>query len=73
MRCYYCNGGLREWLKDDCAWTEHARYYPHCPHVRHCKGDEFIRTVRQGTDDAIYAHDEESDDDMEVDAEVNTF
>ena len=70
VRCYYCNGGLREWLKNDCPWTEHARYYPHCPHVRQCKGDEFVRRVREGTDGGTSAQDGGSGDKMEVDNEV---
>ena len=68
VRCFYCNGGLREWLKNDCPWTEHARYYPHCPHVRQCKGDEFVRTVqRKGTEIAAHNQDGEPGNEMDND------
>ncbi|XP_013419081.1 baculoviral IAP repeat-containing protein 7-like [Lingula anatina] len=55
VKCFYCDGGLRNWEPQDDPWTEHARWFPRCGFVRQCKGEEFIRHVqelypRQGTD-----------------------
>lgn len=40
-RCYFCGGGLKNWDPDDQPWIEHAHWYPDCPFVRQCKGDDF--------------------------------
>ena len=41
-KCFYCEGGLRNWQPDDDPWTEHARWFSKCGYVRLIKGDEFI-------------------------------
>merc|ERR1712012_1478416 len=41
-KCFYCDGGLRNWQPDDDPWTEHARWFSKCGFVRLIKGDEFI-------------------------------
>ncbi len=42
MKCFSCDGGLRNWQPDDDPWTEHARWFSRCNFVRLVKGDEFI-------------------------------
>jgi len=41
-KCFYCDGGLRNWQPEDDPWTEHARWFSKCGFVRLIKGDEFI-------------------------------
>jgi len=41
-KCFYCEGGLRNWQPNDDPWTEHARWFTKCGYVRLIKGDEFI-------------------------------
>ncbi len=41
-KCFYCEGGLRNWQPDDDPWTEHARWFSKCGFVRLIKGDDFI-------------------------------
>ena len=41
-KCFYCDGGLRNWQSEDNPWTEHARWFSKCSFVRLIKGDEFI-------------------------------
>ena len=41
-KCFYCDGGLRNWQPEDDPWTEHARWFFKCGFVRLVKGDEFI-------------------------------
>ena len=43
VKCFYCDGGLRNWHSDDDPWVEHARWFNKCAFVRLQKGDEFIR------------------------------
>ncbi|KAK3576487.1 hypothetical protein CHS0354_034159 [Potamilus streckersoni] len=47
VRCFACDGGLKNWDPDDDPWVEHARWFPQCAFVRHIKGEEFINLVRR--------------------------
>jgi len=42
VKCFYCDGGLRNWQPEDLPWVEHARWFSRCVFVRLVKGDEFI-------------------------------
>jgi len=42
VKCFYCDGGLRNWQPEDDPWTEHSRWFSECGFVRLVKGDEFI-------------------------------
>jgi hypothetical protein len=42
VRCFWCDGGLEDWLPNDDAWTEHASWYPGCRYVFLLKGGDFI-------------------------------
>ncbi|KAL3883186.1 hypothetical protein ACJMK2_029477 [Sinanodonta woodiana] len=57
VRCFACDGGLKNWDDDDDPWIEHARWFPQCAYVRHIKGEEFINLVRMSTEES----DEEDD------------
>ncbi|KAL3881671.1 hypothetical protein ACJMK2_028081 [Sinanodonta woodiana] len=46
VRCFACDGGLKNWEPEDDPWIEHARWFSACDYLRHVKGDEFIRLVR---------------------------
>ena len=28
LKCYYCNGGLQKWQKEEDPWFEHAKWFP---------------------------------------------
>lgn len=28
VKCFYCNGGLQNWDRDEDPWVEHAKWYP---------------------------------------------
>ena len=43
VRCFYCDGGLRNWQPDDDPWTEHSRWFSKCGFIRLVKGDDFIK------------------------------
>jgi len=42
VKCFYCDGGLRNWQAEDIPWVEHARWFSKCVFVRLVKGDKFI-------------------------------
>ncbi|KAI8521997.1 Protein DETOXIFICATION 47, chloroplastic [Branchiostoma belcheri] len=47
VRCYWCEGGLKDWQQDDDPWEEHARWYgPECGYVIMNKGMDYIRDIR---------------------------
>ena len=48
VRCYHCDGGLYGWMPNDCPWIEHARWYPHCPHLNLIKGRKFAQDIERG-------------------------
>ncbi|KAL3881722.1 hypothetical protein ACJMK2_028122 [Sinanodonta woodiana] len=58
VRCFSCDGGLKNWEPEDDPWIEHARWFPNCDYLRHVKGDEFIQLVRL-MDDESEAEDEQ--------------
>ncbi|KAK3603364.1 hypothetical protein CHS0354_025970 [Potamilus streckersoni] len=52
VRCFACDGGLKNWDPDDDPWVEHARWFPQCAYVLHIKGEEFINLVRMSTEES---------------------
>ncbi|KAK3576270.1 hypothetical protein CHS0354_027716 [Potamilus streckersoni] len=57
VRCFACDGGLKNWDPDDEPWVEHARWFSQCPFVKRVKGQEFVDLVRRMTEES----DEEED------------
>ncbi|XP_066999485.2 death-associated inhibitor of apoptosis 2 [Anabrus simplex] len=45
VRCFHCDGGLRQWDDSDDPWVEHARWFPKCIYVLLMKSEEFIQEV----------------------------
>jgi len=45
VKCFYCDGGLRNWEPGDDPWFEHARWFSKCPFVLLMKGHEYVREV----------------------------
>ena len=45
VKCFYCNGGLRNWEKGDEPWHEHARWFQKCPFVLMVKGQDYINAI----------------------------
>ena len=52
--CYYCGGGLRNWIEGDNPFVEHARWFPFCEFIRATKGDTFVDMVQE-----MYENEEE--------------
>ena len=45
VKCFYCDGGLRNWQSEDEPWVEHARWFSRCVFIRLVvKHQQSIRT-----------------------------
>lgn len=47
VKCFFCDGGLRNWDPGDDPWGEHARWFPRCPFVLQVKGQDFVNRILQ--------------------------
>ncbi|XP_009864807.1 PREDICTED: baculoviral IAP repeat-containing protein 7 [Apaloderma vittatum] len=47
VRCFYCDGGVRNWSFGDDPWREHAKWYPGCDFLLRTKGSEFVSSVQE--------------------------
>lgn len=45
VKCWYCNGGLQNWERDDSPWEEHAKWFPLCEFLHQQKGPEFTHDI----------------------------
>nr|UZS93136.1 X-linked inhibitor of apoptosis [Strongylocentrotus intermedius] len=46
-KCFYCDGGLKNWEPTDEPWTEHAKWFPRCEWLIQQRGQAFIAHVQQ--------------------------
>uniref|UniRef100_A0A646QCJ6 Inhibitor of apoptosis 2 n=1 Tax=Hemiscolopendra marginata TaxID=943146 RepID=A0A646QCJ6_9MYRI len=46
VRCFHCDGGLRNWEATDNPWIEHARWFGNCSFVLLIKGNEFVTQAK---------------------------
>ncbi|CAK1555298.1 unnamed protein product [Leptosia nina] len=44
-KCFYCDGGLKDWENDDEPWEQHARWFDRCAYVQLVKGREYVQKV----------------------------
>uniref|UniRef100_A0A665TVZ3 RING-type E3 ubiquitin transferase n=1 Tax=Echeneis naucrates TaxID=173247 RepID=A0A665TVZ3_ECHNA len=42
VKCFYCDGGLRNWEPGDDPWQEHAKWFPRCEFLIQSRGQEYI-------------------------------
>ncbi|NXI67436.1 BIR7B protein, partial [Anseranas semipalmata] len=47
VRCFYCDGGVRNWAFGDDPWREHAKWYPRCEFLLRSRGREFVNSVQE--------------------------
>ncbi|XP_076805660.1 baculoviral IAP repeat-containing protein 8-like [Clavelina lepadiformis] len=45
VKCFYCNGGLQNWKKDERPFYEHAKWYPNCEFLLQQKGIEYAHCI----------------------------
>lgn len=44
-KCFYCDGGLKDWENDDIPWEQHARWFDRCAYVQLVKGRDYVQRV----------------------------
>ncbi|XP_063628914.1 death-associated inhibitor of apoptosis 1-like [Cydia splendana] len=42
-KCFYCDGGLKDWEEDDVPWEQHARWFDRCAYVQLVKGEDYVQ------------------------------
>ncbi|XP_047930719.2 baculoviral IAP repeat-containing protein 7 isoform X3 [Anser cygnoides] len=47
VRCFYCNGSMRNWAFGDDPWREHAKWHPRCEFLLRSRGREFVNSVQE--------------------------
>ena len=47
VKCFHCDGGLRNWEPSDDPWLEHAQWFPRCGYLILVKGDQYIKDVAE--------------------------
>ncbi|XP_036386730.1 baculoviral IAP repeat-containing protein 7-A-like [Megalops cyprinoides] len=47
VKCFYCDGGLRNWEPGDDPWLEHAKWFPRCEFLLKTKGYEYVARVQE--------------------------
>ena len=47
MRCFYCNGALRNWQASDDPKVEHARWFPQCAYIRQYIGENLYQAIQR--------------------------
>ncbi|XP_076816620.1 baculoviral IAP repeat-containing protein 7-like [Clavelina lepadiformis] len=45
VKCWYCNGGLQNWERDDDPWQEHTKWFPLCEFVLQQKGPDYVHGI----------------------------
>ncbi|XP_071626658.1 death-associated inhibitor of apoptosis 2 [Temnothorax longispinosus] len=74
VRCFHCDGGLRNWQPTDDVWVEHARWFSHCVFVNLVRGHEFVRYCinnRTPLDFSIFT--DVSEEDNPIESSVESF
>jgi len=47
VHCFKCAGSLKRWDENDLPWTEHAKHFPLCSHLRLVMGDNFVKEAQK--------------------------
>ncbi|KAJ8922020.1 hypothetical protein NQ315_008659 [Exocentrus adspersus] len=50
VMCFYCGGGLKDWVESDDPWEQHALWFDSCMFLILKKGAEFIESVKSNKD-----------------------
>ncbi|XP_054464752.1 baculoviral IAP repeat-containing protein 7 [Anoplopoma fimbria] len=46
VKCFYCDGGLRNWELGDDPWQEHAKWFPRCSFLIQERGQDYISNIQ---------------------------
>ena len=48
VRCFHCDGGLKNWQPDDDPWVVHGRWFPRCAYLATQRDQGFIEAAHVG-------------------------
>ncbi|KAM4650129.1 baculoviral IAP repeat-containing protein 7 [Amazona ochrocephala] len=57
VRCFYCNGLVRNWQFDSDPWWEHAKWFPGCEFLLRSKGRDFVSSVQESLSNTPFPRD----------------
>ncbi|KAM6976421.1 baculoviral IAP repeat-containing protein 7 [Aplochiton taeniatus] len=46
VKCFFCDGGLRNWETEDDPWQEHAKWFPRCDFLIQSRGREYVSNIQ---------------------------
>ncbi|KAL1021579.1 hypothetical protein UPYG_G00015110 [Umbra pygmaea] len=46
VKCFYCDGGLRNWETGDDPWQEHAKWFPRCDFLVQTRGRDYVSNIQ---------------------------
>ncbi|XP_031701623.1 LOW QUALITY PROTEIN: baculoviral IAP repeat-containing protein 7 [Anarrhichthys ocellatus] len=46
VKCFHCDGGLRNWEPGDDPWQEHAKWFPRCEFLIQERGQDYISNIQ---------------------------
>uniref|UniRef100_A0A8C9SIG2 RING-type E3 ubiquitin transferase n=1 Tax=Scleropages formosus TaxID=113540 RepID=A0A8C9SIG2_SCLFO len=49
VKCFHCDGSLRNWEPGDDPWKEHAKWFPRCEFLLQVKGLEYVRSIQESS------------------------
>ncbi|XP_041954382.1 baculoviral IAP repeat-containing protein 7 isoform X3 [Alosa sapidissima] len=47
VKCFFCDGGLRNWEPGDDPWQEHAKWFPRCEFLVQTRGREYVSNIQE--------------------------
>ncbi|XP_063064181.1 baculoviral IAP repeat-containing protein 7 isoform X1 [Engraulis encrasicolus] len=47
VKCFFCDGGLRNWEPGDDPWQEHAKWFPRCEYLLQTRGREYVSNIQE--------------------------
>ena len=47
VKCFFCNGGLKNWDHNDDPFHDHVRWFPKCQFIRQLMGAEYVEKIRE--------------------------
>ncbi|CAF4186822.1 unnamed protein product [Adineta steineri] len=71
VTCFYCNGSLQNWGKNDNPMIEHARWFPNCAYAKQLCGAELYRKIQESKN-AQQARNEENGGNKRLDSSNNS-
>jgi hypothetical protein len=46
VKCFFCNGGLKNWDRNDDPFEDHVRWFPKCQYIRQLMGSEYVDKIK---------------------------